>query len=52
MHSITKEESEEERKGLKGKLIAFFDIEEDPLVKGIKNRMNPPEKKEEWVYTK
>jgi hypothetical protein len=51
MHSIENKE-DEERKGLKGKLIAFFDIEEDPLVKGVKNRLNPPEEKKEWVYTR
>ena len=51
MHST--EQKEEENKGLKGKLVAFFDIEQDPLVKAFKKKTEPePEKKTEWTYTR
>lgn len=49
----TLEQNEEKPKGLKGKLIAFFDIEQDPLVQKFKKKIEPePEKKEDWVYTR
>jgi hypothetical protein len=50
MHNT--EEKEGEDNSFKGKLIAFFDIERDPIVKAIKKKVEPEEeKKKEWVFT-
>ena len=50
MHQI-EEQKEEEDNSFKGKLIAFFDIERDPLVKAFKERTKPKEeKKTEWGF--
>jgi hypothetical protein len=49
MHEI--EQKEEEDNSLKGKLVAFFDIERDPLVKAFKDKTKPKEEKtSEWAY--
>jgi hypothetical protein len=45
----------EEKKddSLSGKLVAFFDITEDPLTKKFKEKNQPEEeKKTEWEYTR
>jgi hypothetical protein len=41
----------EEKKdnSLSGKFVAFFDVTEDPLIKGFKK--TEEEKKDEWVLT-
>ena len=53
MHEVSEQEQEEDN-SFKGKLIAFFDPDKDPMVKAIKKRFAPKEeeKKEEWVYTR
>ncbi len=42
--------TEQKDNSLKGKLVAFFDIERDPLVKAVKGRVKPEEKETEWEY--
>jgi len=48
----TAEKKEEENQGFKGKVVAFFDIEQDPLIKKFKEKNQPEEKKEEWEYSR
>jgi hypothetical protein len=44
---------EKEDNSFKGKVVAFFDIEKDPLVQSFKKKTEPEEEKNnDWVFSR
>ena len=44
---------EKEDNSFKGKVVAFFDIEKDPLIQSFKNKIaSEKEKEDKWVFSR